>query len=122
MKFIRTLGLVITGLTISFHLSATDANSRSADGFSKKFDTNSLEAIRDFSASLNHPVEALPVIFRMEASRALPKEFTSYDKDKNQIITTQEMKVVIQEYNSGKSPHKSDALCQLIDFFFNQYK
>ncbi|MBK6446503.1 MAG: hypothetical protein IPF81_14765 [Bacteroidetes bacterium] len=81
-----------------------------------------LEAIRDFSASLNHPVEALPVIFRMEASRALPKEFTSYDKDKNQIITTQEMKVVIQEYNSGKSPDKSDALCQLIDFFFNQYK
>ncbi|MBK6446504.1 MAG: hypothetical protein IPF81_14770 [Bacteroidetes bacterium] len=41
MKFIRTLGLVITGLTISFHLSATDANSRPADGFSKKFDTNS---------------------------------------------------------------------------------
>ena len=58
----------------------------------------------------------------MEGAHELPKAFVKFDNDKNQIITTQEMKLAIQSYNGGKANVQKAELCQLIDFFFNQYK
>lgn len=122
MKFAHTLGLVVTGLSISIQLTAADSTPDNKSAFASKFRTNSLEAIRDFSKSIDHPVEALPSTFRMQGSRPLPEAFKNFDTDNNQIITTQEMKRVIQEYMNGSSKTPSTELCQLIDFFFNQYK
>ena len=122
MKLIYTLGLSLAGIVFTLQVQAIDNNPKAKEEFPKKFETNSLEAIRDFSKSIDHPVEPLPEVYRMEGAHELPKAFVKFDNDKNQIITTQEMKLAIQSYNGGKANVQKAELCQLIDFFFNQYK
>ncbi|MBL0065314.1 MAG: hypothetical protein IPP38_09855 [Bacteroidetes bacterium] len=122
MKLIYTLGLSLAGIVFTLQVQAIDNNPKAKEEFPKKFETNSLEAIRDFSNSIDHPVEQLPEVYRMEGARELPKAFAKFDNDKNQIITTQEMKLAIQSYSAGKANVEKTELCQLIDFFFNQYK
>lgn len=122
MKLLYTLGLSIAGIVLSLQVQAIDNNPKAKEEFPKKFETNSLDAIRDFSKSIDHPVEPLPEVYRMEGARQLPKAFVKFDNDKNQIITTQEMKLAIQTYSGGNANVQKTELCQLIDFFFNQYK
>ncbi len=122
MKLLYTLGLSIAGIVLSLQVQAIDNNPKAKEEFPKKFETNSLDAIRDFSKSIDHPVEPLPEVYRMEGVRQLPKAFVKFDNDKNQIITTQEMKLAIQTYSGGNANVQKTELCQLIDFFFNQYK
>ena len=48
MKLIYTLGLSLAGIVLSLQVQAIDNNPKAKEEFPKQFETNSLEAIRDF--------------------------------------------------------------------------
>jgi hypothetical protein len=114
--------LLLIALFLAFEVfgNTRSSNLNSKAAFDSLFVSNSFEAIRQVALDVNHEEIPLPSVICSGGQRSIPSCFANMDIDHNNLISTREMKIVIDNYYLGKEKISRDKLGSLIEFFFSQ--